>query len=67
MCKIILVIATWIGLTYGYSRFRAEIPNGYNVKHPCPGRGVWEAVGHMAPHYTSRKNIFGQVRIVIKH
>jgi len=63
MLKVIFVCIVWIGLTYGYSRFRGEIPNGYNVKHPCRGGGTWDAVGHMSPQYTTRKNAFGQVSI----
>lgn len=65
MFKLLVLCTVWIGLTNGYSRFRYQIPNGFEVKHPCPGGGVWNAVGHMAPEYTPRKNAFGQVRFVV--
>lgn len=48
---------------YGYSRFKRAIPNGYGVNHPCPGKGHWDAVGHMNGGYTPQKNVFGQASI----
>ncbi|XP_045214816.2 spidroin-1-like [Mercenaria mercenaria] len=48
------------GLTYGFSRYRRQIPNGYGVNHPCRGKGHWSAVGHMSGGYTRQKNVFGQ-------
>lgn len=62
MQGLILVLSLLcFGLTYGYSRFKREIPNGYGVQHPCPGKGHWDAVGHMSGGYTPQKNVFGQV------
>lgn len=62
MIKKLCVLALWISLTFGYRRFRGLIPNGFEVRHPCPGGGIWEAVGHMSPSYVMTKNAFGQVR-----
>lgn len=59
--SVVYLLAVYINLTYGHGRFRLEIPNGYDVPHPCGGSVKWEAVGHMEPQYAPKKNAFGEV------
>ncbi|CAL1541186.1 unnamed protein product [Lymnaea stagnalis] len=42
-----------------YSTFRAKIPNGEYVPHPCKPFNTWEGVGHFMDVGTGLRNNFG--------
>ena len=61
LCIVLLCMG--IPCSEAFPRYKDQIPNGYNVPHPCTDNVKWDGVGHINLSGGGPRNPFGEVSV----
>ena len=56
---LVLLNILRLSLVRSFETYRDQIPNGYNVYHPCKSNTKWDGVGHKTYTGAGARNPFG--------
>ncbi|XP_065181006.1 DBH-like monooxygenase protein 2 [Sycon ciliatum] len=59
LAVFVLAIFATLSCADGYAFYRTNIPNGFNVQHPCDPSKTWQGVGHHSDQGGNARNQFG--------